>query len=384
MDRALQNDRTASGRRRRGCTVRDLAVVVTSLLIAGSLLVSLTGATRDLSQVQVCANNLRQLFTGLTAYVNQYNCYPPHAPYPVYGPPYSGTGGWDPNMGWLLTYGLGIEPPARYADGHFKWYGIPYEELPEVCRCPAMSGSLLDPANPQLDQASPLETLLYTYALSYQTSGICRAACPVRAVQTSSSAGVGGRQPLIPDPASALSAKPYDNSTRGNPQGYFTKHKSGASPDDPTEEPTEKMCYFQAAMPAEVQCTGRVYFLADGRDYRPYNNNLIPGGGSPPAGNYNGYFVGNGNKIFIGSRHYNYANVMYLDGRVTRDNQTHDPMWNMGYDPVTREASSAQWRVSTFDGDIRVGSIRGQWAMMPVLMVRGWEAFFDANGMRAR
>ena len=69
---------------RRGFTVRDLAVGLTCLLVAGSLLVTLTGATRDLSQAQVCAEHLRQLFAGMTAYVNQYNSYPPHAPYPQY------------------------------------------------------------------------------------------------------------------------------------------------------------------------------------------------------------------------------------------------------------------------------------------------------------
>jgi prepilin-type processing-associated H-X9-DG protein len=293
------------------------------------------------------------------------------------------TGGWDPNMGWLLTYGLGLEPPARWPDGHFKWYGVPYDQLPEVCRCPAMSPSLLT-LNPELDMSNPIETVLYNYALAYQSPGTCRAATLLMTPKTYNRDGTGGRNPPIPDPTDTLAAKPYDNSQWGNPQGYFTKHQAGVAPDDPTPDGYQRTCYMQAVMPAEVQCPGRVYFLADSREYRPYNSNVVAGGGYPPAGKYNGYYVASGNKLFVGSRHFGYANVLYLDGRVTRDGQTHDPMWNMDYDPATGEALSTQWRVATFDWNIDLASIKGQGPMMPVLMVRGWEAFFDANGVRAR
>jgi hypothetical protein len=73
---------------------------------------------------------------------------------------------------------------------------------------------------------------------------------------------------------------------------------------------------------------------------------------------------------------------MYLDGRVTRDNQKHDPSWNMDYDPVINLARGSQWRVATFNLDIRLAEIRMQWAFMPVLMVKGWEYFFLEDGMR--
>jgi prepilin-type processing-associated H-X9-DG protein len=353
---------------RRAYTVRDLAVTLVCLLVAGSLLVSLTGATRDLSQAQVCADNLRQLFTGLTAYVNQYNGYPPHNPYPQYMQNETVNGvntyGYDPNMGWLLTCGLGLEPPARWPDGHFKWYGIPYDHVPEVCKCPSMSPTLLDPTNLELYQPTPLGTLLYNYTLAYQTSGTCRAACPIQQARTSNTTGTGGRNPPIPDPTSPSAAKPYANSISGEPQGYFTRLSNYS----------ETVCYIQAVDPSEVQCPGRVYYLADGRDYRPFNREVYGNGGYPPAGTYNGWYGGNGNKVFVGSRHYGYGNVMYLDGRVTRDGQMHDPMWSMDYDPMTNQAHSNRWRVSAFSLNIRLADIGGQWAIMPVLMVRGWEA----------
>jgi prepilin-type processing-associated H-X9-DG protein len=373
--------------RRPGFAARDLAVTVSCLLVAGSLLASLTGATRDLSQAQVCADNLRQLFTGLAVYVNQYSSYPPHAPYPQYAPNEivngMNTGGWDPNIGFIMTCGLGLQPPATFPNGHFKWYGVPYDQLPAVCKCPAMSPALLDPTNPELDQNNPIETLLFNYALSYQTSGTCRAACLLKRAKTANQSGMGGRNPPIPDPTNSITAMPYDNSQWGNPTGYFAPHKSGAAPDDPTPDSFQRACYIQAVSPAEVQSPGRTYYIADGREYRPAaSSSGYPS--YPPAGKYNGWYAAYGNKVFVGSRHYGYANVMYLDGRVTRDNQMHDPRWNMDYDPATGQARSTQWRVSAFDMDVPLAEIGGDAPIMPVLMVRGWEYFFDANGMKAR
>ena len=376
---------------RRGFTVRDLAVALSCLLVAGSLLVTLTGATRDLSQAQVCADHLRQLFAGMTAYVNQYSSYPPNAPWPLYMAPETiggvNTVGWDPNIGFIMTHGLGLEPPARDTPtGHFKWYGTPLDQLPDVCKCPSLPPVLLDPTYPELDigsgQPAPLETVLYHYALSYQTSGTCRAACTIRTPRTASTSGQGGRNPPIPDPTSSSSSRPYDNSQRGNPYVWVLQHKQGVPASDPSDSGQELNCYIQAIHPAEVQSPGRTYYLADSRDYRPQ-----PKGTSyswPAAGTYNGWMVGLGNQIFQGTRHFGWANVMYLDGRVTRDNQYHNPQWNLDYDSFTQQGRSTQWRVCAFASDIRIANIRRQWPVMPVLMVKGWEYFFDAGGLNAR
>ena len=70
--------------------------------------------------------------------------------------------------------------PRDTATGHFKWYGDGFDDLPDVCKCPAMSPALLDPANPEVtglvDSRCRWRAVLYQYALSYQTSGTCRAA----------------------------------------------------------------------------------------------------------------------------------------------------------------------------------------------------------------
>ena len=293
------------------------------------------------------------------------------------------TGGWDPNIGFIMTHGLGLEPPARdTATGHFKWYGTPYADLPDVCKCPAMPPSLLT-MNPELDQRQPLESLVYNYALAYQTSGTCRAATRVLTLKTLFVPGAGGRNPPIPDPTSSRGADPTDNCQFGTPIVWVYPHKVGAAPDDPAHETNEVMCSIQAVGPAEVQSPGRVFYLSDSRDYRPYvNRDGSPGW--PPAGKNAGYLIGGGNEVYLGSRHFGYANVMYLDGRVNRDNQVHEPEWNLDYDWTTGQARSSQWRAATFATDISPANIRGQMHMMPVLMVKGWEYFFDANGLKAR
>ncbi len=384
---------STGGSLRKGFTVSDLAGIVCCLLVVASLVICVSGANRDLSRSQVCANNLRQLFTGLTLYVNQYNSYPPHAPWPLYAPSAVGNG-WDPNMGWLLTYGLGIEPPSKVTQGtgigHFIWYMTPFDELPDVCKCPAMPAELMDLDNPEISDPSqgepvPLESVFYEYALSYQTSGTCRAACPVTRARQGGTFGDGGRNPPIPDPSGGnASAQPWGNTQRNGPPGvYAVKHDPARPPEDPSYSSEEPNCWIQAVHPAEVQSPGRVYYLADSRDYRPQ----APGQNYdwPPAGYNAGWYVGWGNKEMLGTRHFEYANVLYLDGRASRAGQTHMPQWNMAYDPSQPAApGSSQWRSSTFATVVRPANLQTQVHVMPVLMVRGWEYFFEANGLLAK
>jgi prepilin-type processing-associated H-X9-DG protein len=371
--------RHVRGQCRRGWTIADLAVAVTCLLVAGTLLVSLAGATRNINQAQVCASNLGQMFAGVTAYVNQYNSYPPHAPYPTYMASETINGvttlGWDPNIGFIMTHGLGLTPPATDTAGHFKWYGTLFADLPDVCKCPAMSPALLDPANPEISGPTALETVLYQYALSYQTSGTVRSATTVVKAPSGSVPGVGGRNPTVPDPTSFMTAQPCDNSQSGAPYVWVGHHTGSV---DSTTWDNQYSCWIQAINPSEVDQPGRVYYIADGRDYRPTPESF------PPAGKYSGWGSGYGNKLFLGARHYGYSNVMYLDGCVLREQQTHVPQWNMDYDSASGQARSGLWRAGTFNVDIRLANIHGQMPIMPVFMVKGWEYFFDANGMRAK
>ncbi len=357
---------------RHAFTIRDLLVSATGLLIAGSLLLSMAGAQRDLSQTQQCAAHLRQMGMGLVAYVNQYNSYPPNNPFPRYQEESDITTmtGWDPSIGWILTHGLGLEPPARFSNGHFDWTVLDEYQIPEVVTCPAADYAQLFTLNSDLDSSMPLEAVLYQYAAFYQTSGTCRAATTVIRP------GSGGRNPIIANPSfRTTDARPTDNAVWGMP-GVWLRAHAGADPSDPAGG-SETLCWIQAVHPGEVQAPGRTYYLADSRDYRPYS------GGYPPAGSNDGWYATSGNRIVVGTRHHGFANVLYLDGHVTRDGQTHLNQWNMDYDPETGQALSNQWRAATFEQHVDLAGVGTQWSIMPVLMVRGWEYFFDENGLKA-
>jgi hypothetical protein len=374
-------ERVGRGTWRRGHTIKDVMVGLVCLVVAGCLLLSVTGANRNLSRTQVCTNNLRQLYTGLTAYVNQYNSYPPHAPYPTYTNYRVVNGlttyGWDPNIGFILTHGLGMPPPATdtTGSGHFIWYVLNEDEVPEVCVCPARAPWLLV-MNPEIDANAPLESFVYQYALSYQTSGTCRAACPVVKPPIGTTPGTGGRNPPIPDPTNSATIQQYSNCQRGMPYVWARQKFPGKPVDDPTSG-TELNCWVQAVNPSEVDHPSRVYYMADSRDFRPQP------GAYPPAGQNSGWASGYGNKVYLGTRHFQYANVMYLDGRVSRDEQAHYVQWNMNYFPYG-QTTSPIWRCATFATDINLAGIQTQAHTMPVLMVKGWEYFFNANGLRPR
>jgi prepilin-type N-terminal cleavage/methylation domain-containing protein/prepilin-type processing-associated H-X9-DG protein len=370
-----------------GFTLIELLVVVAIIALLVSILLPSLGKAREQAKKAYCANNLGQFGRAVHVYVGEYKYFPPHAPYPQYVSARLlhnlNTGGWDPNIGWLLTYGMRMTPPATdNTNGHFLWFMAEEEDLPEIVICPSARWDKLFIWNDDWDQGNPIESLVFKYAAFYCSPGTCRSATYLRTEKTFNRAGEGGRNPPIPDPTSPLASKPYDNSQWGNPQGYFTRHKAGAAMDDPSEGAQEITCYIQACDPSEVDNPGRVYWMADGREYRPFNKEVYGNGGYPPAVKYNGFYVGNGNKVFLGARHFGLANVNYLDGHVNTDNQMHDAMWNMSYNPTDRTIHGDQWRVSSFADQIWHASIKQQHHFMPQLNVRTWEWFFVSTNQK--
>jgi len=381
--------------RRRAFTLTDSLVAAACLSIGIALLLTSLGATRDLSKETVCTANLYTWFAGMVAYVNAYNSFPPHNPYPAYynrqmleenppegfeiPPDRAIDYGWDPAQGFIMQYGMGLTPPAKTRTGHGLWFLAEMDEYPDFCFCPAAKfENIFNPDSPEIVPGQP-EAVLFQYAACYQVAGTCRAATPVVG-RNGPYQTIGGRNPLIADPefkTAASRSVPADNFVWGMP-GIWTFKKIG-DPADPYAGGEEVYCAIQAVHPSEIPDPARVYYMADSRDYATVG----PGGpGWTPAGINDGWIAGFGSKIFLGTRHFGFANVLYLDGHVTRGGQAHsDPRWNMDYDPQTGLARSSEWRCSTFAGEIYAANIRTQIHIMPVFAVKGWEQIFGTGGV---
>jgi len=357
---------------KRAFTVRDLAAVLTGLVIAAGLFASLLGSARRSGETAACTANLHTWFAGLNTYIETYKYFPPHDPYPPYYVTADGSPGWDPAQGFIMQYGMALTPPAKTATGHGLWYVAKRSEYPRVCFCPAMRLGVFDPNDPEVEPTQ-LETRRYEYAAAYQVSGTCRSATPVvRRINPFQTAG--GRNPAIPNPRSSVFAKPANNATRRVPCVSVSR-KTG-NPNDPDEQSDAIACWIQAVQPGELDLPARVYYMADSRDYRP-----SPGAG-PPAALNDGWISAAGNKVLLGTRHGGFANVMYMDGHVSRENQTHALRWSMDYDPKTAAGRSDEWRAATFATDVRIARIHTQAHIMPQLMVIGWEMILSRDAVR--
>ena len=371
-------------RGRPGFTLIELLVVVAIIALLISILLPSLGRAREQAKRSFCSNNISQFGRACHIYVGEFKYFAPNAPYPQYMPIETihglTTGGWDPCIGFLMTYAMRMTPPARDTiSGHFKWYVLQEDELPDIVVCPAAKREMMFTMNQELDQTQPLESLVYQYAAFYCTSGTCRSATRVVTQKTLFAAGVGGRNPPIPDPTSVRGANPTDNCQFGSPIVWVYPHKKGAAMDDPANEPDEVQCNIQAVEPSEVDNPGRVFYLADSREYRPY----VGSDGSlgwPPGTQFAGYRIGSGNKIFLGARHTGFANVGYLDGHVSSDNLYHLKQWNLTYNYSDDSIKTDDWRSCSFSDVIRIANIQAESHIMPQLNVRGWEWFFTTAG----
>ncbi len=372
----------------RGFTLIELLVVVAIIALLISILLPSLGRAREQAKKAFCANNLGQFGRAVHIYVGEYKYFPPNNPFPQYWPPDQMSiiemKGWDPSMGWLMTYAMRMTPPAMFDNGHFNWTFMQEDEIPDVAACPSGTRELLfNPNNPELDPNMPLEATVYKYAAFYQTSGICRAAARVQTAPTRTTRGFGGRNAPVPDPRSLLSAQRNDNGYWGVPHVEVTIHTG--NPEDAAGG-AEQRCFIQAIEPSEVDDPGRVYYLADNREWRPMAGVSTTNRAGIAAGQNDGWWSaivepGNTeNLVVFGARHFGTANIVYLDGHVSSDNQMRKKEWNLAYDPGTGVASSAEWRVATWADTMNVAAVGTQHHIMPQLNVRGWEWHFTSTG----
>ena len=362
-----------------GFTLIELLVVVAIIALLISILLPSLGRAREQAKKSFCSNNISQFGRACHIYVGEFKYFAPHAPYPQWmktgaNTTFEGmnTGAWDPNIGFLMTYAMRMTPPARDTEsGHFLWLVLGEDELPDIVVCPSAKRELMFAPSVENDPTD-VKRLLYTYCDFLQTSGTCRSATRILKERTKWAPAEGGRNPAVPDPTNILSQHPTDNCQWGTPNIYVDQH-TGAMTN--SAGGTEVNCYLQAVEPSEVDNPGRVWYLADSREYRPYE------GGWPPGTQFNGWMAGLGNRHFMGSRHFGFGNIGYLDGHVSTDNLTHTPRMNLAYVAGPPESvKSDNWRASEFDGRIPLAGIGGQQRIMPQLNVRGWEYFFTSVG----
>jgi prepilin-type N-terminal cleavage/methylation domain-containing protein len=388
----------------RGFTLVELLVVVGIIALLVSVLMPSLARAREQARQVSCANNLSQFGRAVHVYAGEYGYFPPHNPYPDYWPDaergqqvaHIVLGGWDPCIGWLMTHGMRMEPPARFSNGHFKWFVLNEDELPEIVVCPSARRELMFTWNMEIDTLSPIESFVYQYAAFYQVGGTCRSATTVVRKPSMSAKGLGGRNPLVANPAGLNTARPVENARWSVPYVWMAQRRLGRDVDDPSW--TDQLpCWVQAVQPSELDNPGRVYYMADSREYRPLEPMPGPGGcvncgetlvngrtwgagAWPPGTTSDGWHSGWDNKILLGTRHRELPNVLYMDGRVSSDNVGHpEPSWNMWYDKVTGATKSERWRASTFLDDMPTANLRTGHHLLPVLNVRGWEFFFSSR-----
>jgi len=316
--------------KRKGFTLIELLVVVAIIALLVSILLPSLGKAKESARKSLCSNNLGQFVRGAIVYASEYKYYPPHNPYPQYWgdadlgdlegfdlpPGLSSLGGWDPVQGFIMTYGMRMEPPERFDNGHFCWFVLEEDEVPAICKCPsAKTENILDPASPEISQGQ-VEALVFQYAAYYQVAGTYRSPTPV-VRQQGLFQTMGGRNPAVPNPTLRTGgnrSEPADNAQWGIPTVWV--YEKADPPDDPSAVGEEIRCAVQAVSPSEVDNPARCYYMADSRDYAT----VWPGGpGWTPAGINDGWLSGYGNKVFLGTRHFEYANVAYLDGHVTSE-----------------------------------------------------------------
>jgi prepilin-type N-terminal cleavage/methylation domain-containing protein/prepilin-type processing-associated H-X9-DG protein len=371
-------------RGRAGFTLIELLVVVAIIALLVSILLPSLGKAREQAKKAFCANNLGQFGRACHIYVGEYKYFPPNDPFPSYlsAQVVRGirTNGWDPCIGWLMTHAMRMTPPTTdtAGAGHFIWYVLNEDELPDIVVCPAARREMMFQMNAELSKSDAMESFVYQYAAFYLTSGTCRSPCTLLRAAIGGG-GWGGTNAPIPDPTQGYSeGKMYLNITRGQdpPYVWVFKHDPNA-PANVDASIKEVKCWIQAVDPSQVDNPGRVYYLGDGHEYRPEPS-------ADPAGTqFGGWLnIGYGNKIYIGTRHSGYANMMYLDGHCNTDNQMHEPRWNVAWTGDAKDIRSDQWRVATFVDEVRFANLHTEHHIMPQLMVRGWEWFFTSLGQR--
>lgn len=382
-----------SGRQSSGVTLIEVLVVVLLIALLVSIIPASCGRASPQAKSSFCAHNLGQFMRAVHMYASEYKSFPPHNPLPGYWPSNHPVvrvhgAGFDPSIGFLMTYTMLMTTPARFANDHFQWFVLTEDELPDIVICPEANRKLLFEPNPEIDTLAPWETFVYQYAAFYQTSGTIRAATATQVGIESDQSAVVSRNPAFPDLSSPAAARPCRNAVRRMPgvrisPSWTATAPSGSSqpPNSTTQQTALVECWVQAVRPDEIDNPRRVYYMADSREYRVASDH--PDSDLPATTNDGWLTTGDG-RVLLGARHNGVANVSYMDGHVSRDGLSRDPAWNLDYDPKTRQARSPIWRASTFADSATVTGLGNQHHLLPALALPGSQDLSDTADTIAR
>ena len=185
-----------------------------------------------------------------------------------------------------MTYAMRMTPPETYMNDsdaakrgstHFKWYILNEDELPDICTCPSANR---DHAV-RREQAKSGPGQRRDVHLPVRCVLPDQRHVPLRhdgRIQAHGQQGVGGINPPVPDPSAGNNvavARPVDNAQQGSPTAYVNTKLP--PPDDASKATTTEVgCYIQATESSQIDNPGRVYFMADSREYRPTPKWLPP------------------------------------------------------------------------------------------------------------
>ncbi len=371
-----------------GFTLIELLVVVAIIALLVSILLPSLAKAREQAKKVYCANNLSQFGRAVNVYAGEYGYFCPHNPSPGYLPsdtdnPLYPRDRYDPCVGWLLTYAMRMTPPDHMLDpitnkttNHFSWIGLDEDELPDVVVCPSAKRDILFSPGPEIDFGNTPECTTHKYCAFYGTGGTMRCGTPLlKAYRYSPS--IGGTNPPIArpgsKPTSADNAWPHGGNSDQRVPGVFLYPKTG-DPTNPKNHDPEVDCWVQAANPSQIDNPGRVFYMADSREYRPMATSSLSGAMSDL------WWLGFGNKTMLGMRHGGVCNIVYMDGHASSNNLTHtDERWNLAYNGTKGSGTGPDWRACTWADVMNTANIQVQHHNMPVLQIQGWENFFG-NG----
>ena len=298
-------------------------VVAVSLAAVGSTMLAGLGPAQQQAR---CAANMRLFGEALAGYETMWGVFPPSDPYPMMPASPPGEPGltrnansplqkYDPPHGWLLHH-MGYVPFIP-DDSYEPWWQTPYgfriaamlghpSALPPPVICPsAILENFMDAESPELDLNSHHDVAIlgYPYATSYMPNRILRAP---------TARGAGPTKPS----REALDLTYWDNAYT-TPSVYLDHPDLGRD-----------AFYLQATTFDQVVAPANCVYMCDSLDYMVHGRgeDLVDDRYGWAAEDFaaGSWFVLNWSRpaVAMGSRHGGRANVLYVDGHVSDENQT--------------------------------------------------------------